>query len=65
MRAARGGAFVWTKMFTGLVQPHDVVSQVGAPGGGHDLHSPQVFADLDADLAHLQGQLTRGHHDDG
>lgn len=52
-------------IFTSLIQAHDVISQVGAPGGGHDFHSSQVFADLDADLAHLQSQLTSGHHDNG
>lgn len=46
---------------TCLVQAHDVIPQVGASRGGHDLHPAQVLTDLDADLAHLQGQLTRGH----
>lgn len=53
----------WT--LTGLIQAHDVISQVGAPSGGHDFDSSQVFTDLDADLAHLQRQLTGGHHDNG
>lgn len=52
-------------VLTGLVQAHDVISQVGASCGGHDFDSSQVFADLDADLAHLQGELTGRHHDDG
>lgn len=52
-------------IFTSLIQTHDVISQVGAPGGGHDFDSSQVFAELDADLAHLQCQLTSGHHDNG
>lgn len=46
---------------TSLIQTHDVVSQVGAPGGGHDLDSSQVFGYLDGDLADLQGQLTCGN----
>lgn len=48
---------------TGLIQAHDVISQVSSPCGGHDFDSSQVFADLDGDLAHLQCQLTGRHHD--
>lgn len=47
---------------TSLIQTHDVISQVGAPGSSHDLDSSQVFSYLDGDLADLQGQLTRGNH---
>lgn len=50
---------------TRLVQAHDVVPQVGASGGRHDFDSAHVFADLDADLTHLQRQLTGRHHDHG
>ena len=50
---------------TGLVQAHDVVPQVGAPGGGHDLHPAHVLADLDADLTDLQGELPGGYHHHG
>lgn len=46
---------------TCFVEPHDVVTEVGAACRRHDLHTAHVFADLDADLAHLQGELSGGH----
>lgn len=50
-------------VLTSLIQAHDVISKISAPGGCHDFNSSQVFADLDTDLTHLQRQLTSGHHD--
>lgn len=49
--------------FTRLIQSHDVISEVGSTCGRHHLHSTHVFADLDADLAHLQSQFSGGHND--
>lgn len=46
---------------TCLIKTHDVVPQVGAACGGHDLDPSQVLAELNADLAHLQGQLSGRH----
>lgn len=47
---------------TCLVKTHDVIPQIGATCGSHDLDTSQVLAELNADLAHLQGQLSRWHH---
>lgn len=47
---------------TGFIEPHDIIPKVGAPCGGHDFDPSQVLANLDADLADLQGQLSGGHH---
>ena len=52
-------------VLTGLVQAHDVVPQVGAAGGGHDLDPAHVLADLNADLTDLQGKLPGGYHHHG
>lgn len=47
---------------TCLIKTHDVIPQVGAPCGSHDLDPSEVLAELNADLAHLQGQLSCWHH---
>lgn len=48
---------------TGLIEPHDVITEVGPPGGCHHLNPTHVFANLDADLAHLQSQFSGGDND--
>ncbi len=45
-----------------LVQSHNVVPEVGAPGGDHDL-DVQVLAELDRDLTCLERQLSGGDDD--
>lgn len=55
----------WPASCTSFIQTHDVITQVGATGRGHDLDSSQVFRYLDGDLADLQGQLTRGNQNHG
>lgn len=57
----RGGVYQF--QFTCLIQSHDVIAEVGSTCGCHHLHSTHVFADLDADLAHLQSQFSGGHDD--
>ena len=47
---------------TCLIETHDVIPQVGSPSGNHDLDPSKVLAELNADLAHLQGQLSCGDH---
>lgn len=47
---------------TYLIKTHDIIPQVGATRGCHDLDPSKVLADLNADLAHLQGQLSCWHH---
>mmetsp|Transcript_25134 Transcript_25134/g.68296 ORF Transcript_25134/g.68296 Transcript_25134/m.68296 type:complete len:228 (-) Transcript_25134:333-1016(-) len=48
----------------GGVEAHDVVFQACATRGDHDLHV-QVLAHLLAHLGSLEGQLSRGHQDEG
>lgn len=38
---------------TYLIKTHDVIPQVSATCGSHDLDPSEVFAELNADLAHL------------
>lgn len=47
---------------TSLIKTHDVIPQVCPTRCSHDLDSSQVLAELNADLAHLQGQLSCWHH---
>lgn len=58
---------VWARagqiQLTRLIQSHDVIAEVGATCGRHHLDSAHVFADLDADLAHLQSQFSGGNDD--
>lgn len=42
---------------TCFIKSHDVITKVCATSSCHNLHSAHVFADLDADLTHLQGQF--------
>lgn len=55
----------FNKRSTCLVKTHDVIPQIGAARGSHDLDTSEVLAELNADLAHLQGQLPCWHHDYG
>lgn len=47
---------------TCLIKTHYVIPQVGAPSGNHDFDASKVLAELNADLTHLQGQLSCGNH---
>lgn len=51
-----------SKTVTYLIKTHDVIPQVGAPSGNHDFDPSKVLAELNADLAHLQGQFSCGNH---
>lgn len=48
----------------GLVEAHNVVAQVRATRRHHHLQALEVLAELLADLARLQGELTSGHEDE-
>lgn len=54
---------VYLKGHTSLIKPHNVITEVGSTCGCHDLNPTHVFADLDADLAHLQSQFSGGDND--
>lgn len=46
-----------------FVQSHYVITEVGSTCSCHDLNPAHVFADLDADLTHLESQFSSGHND--